>query len=176
MSQGEKRSAEQVIGHASTPPKRLKTEIPRSPSRDDIGLLGGISLSPVAISETDESSPAHALPTLAHAHDRNGRPRGTSTDDPGSPLRPGLESSISLGFRASQWEPQASPPENLLGRITISDDEEETASEAGEETSLQRPADSVPKEDFTYSFSPNTVSRRQRSLFYDIPSDSDDEA
>jgi hypothetical protein len=84
-----------------------------------------------------------------------------------------MNSSVSLGFRPSQWKPQASPPENLLG-ITISEDEEETASEAEDETLPRHPGVSETEADFPYSFSPNTVARRT-SLFYDIPSDSDEE-
>ena len=76
----------------------------------------------------------------------------------------------------SQWEPQASPPANLLG-ITLSEDEDsaETASEEAEVEILPRPPiDSNGNSRILYDFSPHTVARRD-SLLYNIPSSSTDE-
>ena len=75
-----------------------------------------------------------------------------------------------------QWEPQASPPSNLLG-ITLSDDEdsEETTSEEAEAETLPRPPiDGKGDAGISYGFSPHTIARRG-SLFYSIPSSSTDE-
>ena len=66
----------------------------------------------------------------------------------------------------SQWQTQASPPDNILG-ITISDDEyaEELVETSLVPRSLPQPTNERDEHaGISYSFSPNTVARR-KSLF-----------
>ncbi len=74
----------------------------------------------------------------------------------------------------SQWEPQASPPANLLG-ITLSDDEGSTETtseeEAEAETVPRPPIGGTGDASISFDFSPHPIARRG-SLFYDISSSS----
>lgn len=138
---------------------------------DPYRLLEGISLSPEPISVMQ--FPHAAIPSLPTQHpgtQYDTRQR-TPDDESRGKLRLG---SASGGIGDSQWQPQASPPDNILG-IMISEDE---YAEEPVETSLvprslpQRANERDVHPGISYNFSPNTVARR-KSLLDGIPGSSD---
>ncbi|EAQ85402.1 hypothetical protein CHGG_09416 [Chaetomium globosum CBS 148.51] len=140
-------------------------------------LLDGISLSPAPISVMQ--FPHASLPSLParHPDSQYDTRQETPEDEFRGALRLGPASGDTRAYRGmSQWQTQTSlpAPANILG-ITISDDEEPA------EAPLENPrtlAQSTNEQDdqagISYSFSPNTVSRR-KSLFDDLPGSSDSE-
>ncbi|KAH6640261.1 hypothetical protein F5144DRAFT_559806 [Chaetomium tenue] len=145
---------------------------------DSHKLLDGISLSsePISVMQFPHAAltslPAQ-LPDTQY-DTRQGTPEGKLR----GALRLGPASGDSGAYRGmTQWQTQASlpAPANILG-ITISDDEELVeAPLVGNPRNL---AQSTNEQDdhagISYSFSPNTVSRR-KSLFDDLPGSSDGE-
>lgn len=149
----------------------MKVEIPRSPSPDSIPLLGGILLSP-EVETRNQSSPSHDLPVRAGSETYDAGYGETFRHSSGSSPRPIPNSSASLGFRGStQWEPHVSPPENFLG-IVISEDEDETASEA-DEGDKEKEGSARPAAENVYEIEPNTVARRA-SYLIDVSDESDE--
>ncbi|KAH6843350.1 hypothetical protein B0I37DRAFT_448668 [Chaetomium sp. MPI-CAGE-AT-0009] len=145
-------------------------------SSDPFKWLDGISLSPEPIYAMQ--FPPAAVPALpTQLPDTQSRTCQTApADESRGMLRLGPSSSdVGAYHGMGQWEPQASPPANMLG-ITISDDEEavETALVGNTKTVPQRAGERDEHAGISYTFSPNTVARRT-SLFYDIPGSSDGE-
>jgi hypothetical protein len=146
---------------------------PRSPSPDPFALLDGISLSSEGISAI-HISPSLGLPrhpaTFPNTQDQQ-----VSGDDFRGLLRLRPSSSVvGAPGRMTQWEPQASPPANLLG-ITLSNDPDivETASEAeAEVATLPRPLiNSDGGAGISLSFESHSLTQGN-SIFYGIPSSS----
>ena len=173
----EHRGQGQEFGIAGKPQADLA--IPSSPSPDLFALLDGISLSSEAISAI-HASPGAGLPQfpVSFPNTQDQSRQRISGNNFGGLLRLDPSSSV-LGApdAVSQWEPQASPPANLLG-ITLSDDEDsaETASEeeAEADTLPRPPTDGNGDTTISYDFSPHTIARRG-SLFYNISSSGTDE-
>ncbi|KAL2130144.1 hypothetical protein VTI74DRAFT_6833 [Chaetomium olivicolor] len=173
-----------VPGPSPTQRKSHTLEVPRSPSPDPYKLLDGISISPEAISAT-HSSPSVGLPTLqpTRLSTQLFDPTRFFTDDHAESLQLGPSSSVYVRpLPGTRWEPQASPapptPRNLLG-ITISEDEDETASEPEEKQivkALPRPLiQSGEQPRISFEFERRPMARRTSSMFYDMPDTSGDE-
>ncbi|KAL1837492.1 hypothetical protein VTJ49DRAFT_3736 [Mycothermus thermophilus] len=135
--------------------------VPRTPSpeEDSFTLLDGMTLSPETLSllQGDPSSKNPPLP-LRLDDDGNQPSQWPPNGEARSLLR--IAPTPSVGSRTpglSQWEPRASPAANkLLGGITVSDNEDEEAGEAG---SVSRG-----EKDMKFDFEPDTVKQRKLML------------
>lgn len=146
---------------------RILTQAPRSIISETLSqsILDGIDLSSDGNDVTDDA-PSVDLPTIPSDLGEEDQPsQWPPNGDSRTLLRIAPTSSVRGTPGLSQWEPRASPAQNLL---RINEDE-------GEENEQEAGSVSLGEKDISYEFEPGLVEQKEGGLFAGLDGDTENE-
>ncbi|KAL2116115.1 hypothetical protein VTJ04DRAFT_10370 [Mycothermus thermophilus] len=165
-SQSMRKTTQQVLTYDNQD-DRILTQAPRSIISETLSqsILDGIDLSSDGNDVTDDA-PSVDLPTIPSDLGEEDQPsQWPPNGDSRTLLRIAPTSSVRGTPGLSQWEPRASPAQNLL---RINEDE-------GEENEQEAGSVSLGEKDISYEFEPGLVEQKEGGLFAGLDGDTENE-